>query len=88
MNWVFISQKMPFFIVTAVKTSNLTCIGVCLHICRKPVHHSPSKYNSTTGYSRSVPINIRNGYGLCSSLHMCNPHLRFLGGNVGFNPLL
>jgi hypothetical protein len=24
MNWVFISQKMAFFIVTAVKTSGLT----------------------------------------------------------------
>jgi hypothetical protein len=24
MNWVFISQKMTFFIVTAIETSNLT----------------------------------------------------------------
>jgi hypothetical protein len=25
MNWVFISQKTAFFIVTTIKTSNLTC---------------------------------------------------------------
>jgi hypothetical protein len=32
-NWVFISQKTTFFIVTAVETSNLTQLGLCfLHL--------------------------------------------------------
>jgi hypothetical protein len=29
MNWLFISQKTAFYIVTAVKTSNLTTFGFC-----------------------------------------------------------
>jgi hypothetical protein len=32
MNWVFISQKTTFFIVTAVKTSNLTIILILYNI--------------------------------------------------------
>jgi hypothetical protein len=37
MNWVFISQKTAFFIVTAVRTSNLT-----FHICSLEVVDSVS----------------------------------------------
>jgi hypothetical protein len=39
MKWVFISHKMPFFIVTTVKTSNLTYVDLIqffhMHILRR-----------------------------------------------------
>jgi hypothetical protein len=40
-NWVFISQKTAFFIVTAVRTSNLTVFGSS-HLFKRSVRLEPS----------------------------------------------
>jgi hypothetical protein len=55
-NCVFISQKKTFFIVIAVKTSNLTCLqifcynNICCHLNRMVQYESPvSLYPCTKG---------------------------------------
>jgi hypothetical protein len=54
-NWVFISQKTPFFIVTAVETSNLT-----LHGRPSDFRHRHDEVTSTGRYiyARSAPCGV------------------------------
>jgi hypothetical protein len=53
-NWIFISQNTPFFIATAVKTSNLTCV----FISQKTIyltHLFWCSYGLAGGHSNLVP---------------------------------
>jgi hypothetical protein len=69
MNWVFISQKTPFFIVTAVKTSNLTQPG---HLKMEPARDS-----CMISLQSTIPINGQLFFAILKILMAISSNIAF-----------